>query len=475
MAYMNNVGKFKYSLYLVKQNKKLIILLNVILAIMICGIEGILLMSDGLDQFSASIYTVVISAIFAMIISMIVPLYMMKMLYHKKSSDFYYALPIKRKDIYFTHLIFGFLVTMLPIVLYYIVGMLLANASQIIYDFDLDIALFAKILVIIIFNMFVMQAMINFIAVRCNNLVDALILIGCYMIIPFVLLLSISVYFDKLLYDTTLGFGNYLSYQFIMDHLLIFLSVPTLLTQEISKMFDSNSWDWHMIYWFVVAVAFIVLSARYYVKRKAEQSESISNFHMGYPLVIVTSVLCIMLIGFGTGLLKGITIVVTLLVYFILLFIWKRKIYLNVKSIGVYVFLLVVCVCLQFVFEQTNGFNSIQEVPTKDYKEASMEISVDNDVIGITGAAYEGYVVTTKGEEGMKALKQFHQDVLPYVAGKGDYTDGYISVSYGKNEEAHRLYYLTRQSIEEEVLPRLEKLKDNKKIEIKQVVREENY
>lgn len=467
MAYMNNVGKFKYSLYLMRQNKKLVILLNVILAVLICGIEGTLLLTSGFDGYSAIIYIILMSAFLALVISVIVPIYMMKMLYHKKSSDFYYALPIKRRDVYITHVIFGFLVSMLPIILYYMIGSLFAYRADpsLVQDLDITVSYLAKILGVILINMFAMQAMINFIAVRCNNLVDTLLLIGCYIIMPFVLLVSMTVYFDQLVDHMAKGYGNYLGIDFLLNNVLIYVSIPTTTTYQLDKMMNMSAWDWNALYWFVVSMILYLLSARYYIKRKAEQSESITNFHMGYPLMIVASVLCIMLIGFGLNLSKGITIIFTLLVYFLLLFIWKRKIYLTIKSVGVYVCLLVMCVCLQFVFVKTNGFHRIQEVPTKDYKEVQVYVQTIEKIGTLDEYTYS-CTLTSNKKEGMQALKQFHQDLIESVESKDSDTGVFIEMNYGKEyDDGYRIYKVSRETFDQEVLPRIEKLKESDEIE----------
>ena len=452
MAYMNSMN-FKYLKYLFKQNKKLLVLLNIILAVIICVIQTTLVNGFGVLGDARVSYTMISSATLGMMISIIVPLFMMKMLYTKKSCDFYYALPMKKKDLFITHVIFGLFVTMLPLILYYGIGMWISYSGISSFEIEFTKIHVVKALFVILVHMFAMQSLINFVSVRCNNVIDALMIIFAYLVIPFVLFITLNTYLSDLVNQFTVGMGTYFDFDFIIENIIYFISVPCAIVFELSHVMSMEPMTMKMIYWIVLAIVMLAFSFRYFIKREAEESEGITKFYLGYPLIIVASVLCVLLFGLALGFHKVIVGIMSILAYVILIFIWKRKIYVNIKIVGIYVLLVAICATLQYSFIQTKGFYSIHEVPKQAYTDGEIHIErlYDN---------FDAVVLKTHDLEAVLKIKELHQMV---VENANEDTDIMVSFIYGK-DEAYRHYYISHKTLNEMVMPAMKQLEKNESI-----------
>ena len=459
MAYMNSMN-FKYLKYLCKQNKKLLILLNVILAVMICVIQATLVSSFGALGDHRVSYTMVSSAVLGMMISIVIPLYMMKMLYTKKSCDFYYALPMKKKDLFLNHVVFGLLATMLPLALYYGIGIWISYSGVSSFEIEITKLHVVKALFVIFVHMFAMQSLINFVSVRCNNVIDALMIIFAYLVIPFVLWITLNTYLSDLVNQFTIGMGTYFDFDFVIENMIYFISVPCAIVLELSHVMSMEPMTMKMIYWIVLAIVMLALSFRYFIKREAEESEGITKFYLGYPLIIVASVLCVLLFGLALDLYKVIIGVMSILAYVILIFIWKRKIYVNFKIIGIYVLLVAICATLQYSFIQTKGFYTIHEVPKQEFKDGEIRLERLYDKL-------DPVVLKTHDLDAVLKIKELHQMVVENANGN---TDIMVSFIYGK-DEAYRIYYISHRTLNEIVMPAMKQLEKNESI----IVNEDSY
>ena len=140
----------------------------------------------------------------------------------------------------------------------------------------------------------------------------------------------------------TLGYGNYIEYIFNTDTILTFLSLPYAALRNVAYLFDYSP-DWLSIfYWIILCAIALYFAYHYFINRKAEDSEQRTTFWLGYSFIILIVTFCMILAvqtARGVSLLVGLTII--FFMYLFLVFFSKRKIVLNIKTITVFVGLLI--------------------------------------------------------------------------------------------------------------------------------------
>lgn len=147
MVSMINKDYFKY---LIKQNKKYLILIYVI---------GIIIPFWMFNEHTPTLCTTgVLSLVYGLGLSCIVPIYLFSFLQKKKSNILYFSLPIKKESLYLTTSLFSYFATILPVVIYQIISQLISNYM---ISFPLDKFILAIIITIV--HMFAMNTIITFV------------------------------------------------------------------------------------------------------------------------------------------------------------------------------------------------------------------------------------------------------------------------------------------------------------------------
>ena len=199
MVSMINKDYFKY---LIKQNKKYLILIYVIGIIipflLINKFDYAPLNDENITRFAQ-----IIPLAYGFVLSFIVPIYLFSFLQKKKSNILYFSLPIKKESLYLTTSLFSYFATILPVVIYQIISQLISNYM---ISFPLDKFILAIIITIV--HMFAMNTIITFVTLSSQNMTDSLICSIAYMIIPFVVFLALNICATKVAQTFMMGYGN---------------------------------------------------------------------------------------------------------------------------------------------------------------------------------------------------------------------------------------------------------------------------
>ena len=145
MVSMINKDYFKY---LIKQNKKYLILIYVV---------GIIIPFWVFNEYTPSLdLTGTLSLVYGLSLSCIVPIYLFSFLQKKKSNILYFSLPIQKESLYLTTSLFSYFATILPVVIYQLI-------AQGIFAYKMGISIGAFILAIIItiVHMFAMNTLLQ--------------------------------------------------------------------------------------------------------------------------------------------------------------------------------------------------------------------------------------------------------------------------------------------------------------------------
>lgn len=419
MVCMNKLFNQQYFKYLYKSNRRLLILIWAILFICICFFTTIFTINDFTAYSEVQTFVTAMSGFCGISISMFVPIYFFRFLYRKRSCDLYFGLPIRKKELFSTTFLFGYLAILIPIAVYFLSTSIIA--SQFMNVLSSTILMNIKIMGFFAIFMLCIQAIICFLCIRCNTMMDALFISGTYVILPFILYISMNIFLKEQVNVITLGYGNYIEYIFNTDTILTFLSLPYAALRNVAYLFDYSP-DWLSIfYWIILCAIALYFAYHYFINRKAEDSEQRTTFWLGYSFIILIVTFCMILAvqtARGVSLLVGLTII--FFMYLFLVFFSKRKIVLNIKTITVFVGLLIGSAAFGQAFQYTHGFGVVQELPQLE-KVSSVNIEVvmsqeiNHNKTTINGLSLVG---KTKNETLNKSIYELHNDVLDVCTDK---------------------------------------------------------
>lgn len=453
MVCMNKLFNQQYFKYLCKSNRRLLLLLWAILFICICFFTTILTINTFTNFNEVQLFVSAVSGLCGIGISMLVPIYLFRFLYRKRSCDLYYGLPIRKKELFATTFLFGYLAILIPIVVYFLFTSIIAGLFMNVMFAMLLTSL--KIVTLLAIFMLCIQAIISFLCVRCNTMMDTLFISGTYVILPLIFYFSTDIFLSQQVDVITLGYGNYIEYIFNMDTILTYLSLPYAALRNI--VFITPNWL-SIFYWILLSMIALYFAYRYFINRKAEDSEKRTTFWLGYPSIIVIVTLCLILAvqtTSGVSLLVFLTII--FFIYLFLVFFSKRKISLNIKTIAVFVGLLIGSAAFGQAFQYTHCLGMVEELPRIDaVKSVNIEVgmneNMNHDNETINGISFVG---KTKNEELNKRVYELHDDILDVCINKreGGSTRITFDYTYHNGKNVKRTYFIGEAVTKEIILP----------------------
>lgn len=219
------------------------------------------------QELSATyIYFTVIAAIL-LVAAFVLPIALFNFSNAKSSSDVYFSLPIKRQDIFLQNYFLGLVITLVPIILSTICGILALALKGSPYYLT-NLMMFVRI----IFVYLVLYNLVILVIQKCNNLIDSFIASFIIVNIPIVLYYAIIVFLE----NTVLGFPYYSNYN------LITLISPIYSIFMIWQVPPFTLY--YPIYWLLLIILPILASMFFYLK-KPEQSADASTSILIYPFI----------------------------------------------------------------------------------------------------------------------------------------------------------------------------------------------
>lgn len=281
------------------------------------------------SQYAATVWLdgegmLLLTAFIAVFEAFLVPIYHLHFINKKSGNDRYLALPLKRRELYFTTLIFSILeifiiycLTLAPIVL-----VNLGNLKTL----DLWVIPYCLLVAGLIISVTVLISTAVFL--KSYSTFDGIVTLALYLIIPSLLNAS----FSLLIESTTFGvaylsrFAHFLFYPFLCGDLL-----EPLLGRQPVNLTAAFAF---MIFLGVSCFLSVYFDAQ---KRKAENAEAISDNFYSYPLVIALLTINLILMIIFTQPEFSLTLVLLALVfvaYLTMNFIYRRKIKLQLSDIA---------------------------------------------------------------------------------------------------------------------------------------------
>lgn len=370
-----------YFQYYIKSNRNYFILLLLIQSLTIP------ILSFTSSDTSYNIYITLIESCFfnGFLFAIILPIFNFHYLYTKTSHDIFFSLPIKRKHLFLFQFISGLIVLLVPLTLEYIISYLflylqLGSLASIPYTPIAYLFLF----IIFLFGEYTITTLF---CVKCNHLLDAIIIVLSSIILPLVIILS-SYIFTSQQIANIVGIIGIFEYE-IIDFSFIgsFISFPYFFWKvineiiyaikmfEIGEIFEFSYSNWFFFYWFILSIVSFYFAYKHFIQRKPEDAQQRTTTMIGYPCIITIITFCFLLIAqsLDNYILFSILIFI---IYLCMIFISNRKLYIHWKHLFTYVIIFLIAISFSFTFKKTNGFGRIQEFPDINNVE-TITISID--------------------------------------------------------------------------------------------------
>ena len=327
----------EYFRYLIKNNRFLLILIMLITLLLV--------FNDGSKHT-----TFMIQCVISFGLTYLMPVMSLYHVHDKRAVDTYFSLPVSRKAMLVTTVIYDILCAYVPLLIsataYFLSGKMV-NVSLLL----LLLATLVAVSAMVVFN--------STLYLIGNNLVDGIIMIGAYSFMPLALFMVLCSFANSFV----AGMNN-------MDFVpIIYLSPIYLSFNMIIELIESGILLTDMfIELFAIVVIFGYLLYRSYVYRKAERASSTSDKFYSYPLVInVYAFLSLLMISSGFDyfypnlfeFMKEYFILYVLLfaIYAVAHFIYKRKLSVSIRQPIFYVIAMIIALLFVGLWRNSKGFN----------------------------------------------------------------------------------------------------------------------
>ncbi|MEG0274101.1 MAG: hypothetical protein RR690_03135 [Longicatena sp.] len=448
MANMTNEIK-RYVTYFAKSNLRVFILEMIIMFILIPFVvyneaNSLSDLSHGREYFT----TIAFMSIFIMfVLSIGTPLYIFRYLHRKQSCDLYFSLPIKRSHQFIVHYILGALLALIPL---YINGFVatfivcIGNPNLIISA----LGFFGTLTI----SFLVLYSFFTFLVLKCNNLLDSIIISGAYVVLPIIMIMSLGIYLSSRFLQV------FVSYIYIANELVFVQKIFTFISYPFVTLYyfiDGNNYLLYIttieiimysILWLLVGVFVFYIARKAYIARREEDAEQRSTALCTYPFVIMASTISFVLLVFALDVSKVAPTIIIFILYIIMIFFANRKIKLRLKDILFFFFIYVFVFGFSFAFQQTKAFGLVKEVPSLGNVISAnveiMEYSLESD-----GRNYEFNVSSRKD---LSAFLDLHEKLMKDSTERMgiDQLEIYIEYDLKDGRDIRRNYSLDKTELE---------------------------
>ena len=325
----------EYFTYLLKSKKYLLIFILLIAFLNAVG--------SGKNEIG-----MIIQGFLCVVLTYLIPCNVFSYVHDKKAVDTYFSIPVSRKAMLVTGIVFCAATAYMPFVITFSFFAVAEGIGILSYALAL-----IKIL-LVAFTLVVFNTCLYLIG---NNAFDGVVMIGAYTVLPAVLLTALEIFADSYI----AGHGFDMSF-------VAYLSPIAISTDLFFDLFESSMIDIHNI---PALILYLVVSAyllyKQYVDRAVERASTPSTKIYSYPLVIYLYVFLILLMissSFNYGyssfkdFISDIFIVYLMLfvVYVVAYFVYKRKLYFSYKLPLVFIIAALLTTGFSFAARSTKGF-----------------------------------------------------------------------------------------------------------------------
>ncbi len=298
--------------------------------------------------------------VLSILMTFVLPVFLFSFVHRKRSCDLYFSLPIKRKELVTSTILFSFLIIFGYFLITTLVGCLLSFTHT-----SINLTVYLQTILFVGFGTFILLLINSSIYLLGNNIFDGIVMLFAYTFIPISIMICTEIISNLFLVDflvSKLQGGIYFSpvaMVFVNGH-----SILHNITQINDYLMEYQSM-FSIVYLFLLAfyagVACYLLK-KHFIDRKIERAEQISDSFLSYPFIINYYLLISLIILGFTCVNEGISetyIFLYLLLYFVYivaLFIYKRKIKFYWKNTLYYVIVMFLSIGIGKVIYLNEGF-----------------------------------------------------------------------------------------------------------------------
>ena len=283
----------------------------------------------------------------------ILPFFLFGFVHEKKACDQMFALPLSRKKLLVTSLVFAFLV----LACYFTV-----TVSFIWVRWKINFISLLEVLGIYYVCISAMLCVNSFFYLLGNNLLDGVVMTISYSLFPLVLLMALSAALNQIIAGTGEIQG--------LNSLINYLSPFSLCESLFSNLSSHSDSFGTSLSWFLVLAGEWLCACfglkKEFIERKTERAENISDNKLAYPLVVHVY-LAVVMIGVASMVIHSSiseclpTLIVLFVVYIIAMFVYKRKIQITVKLLARFAICALACFGFIYAGFYTKGFHQAEK------------------------------------------------------------------------------------------------------------------
>lgn len=360
-----------YIRYFFKSNRRLLFLEFVIFFMLLPFSFNQTLMRSAVDMETrnAALLGVVggTSVLCAMMAAFVMPIYVYRFIFKRSSSDLYFALPIKRGTLYTVQFFLGALLALIPLYANFLINFILLclNTSVSIGN----VLLFYGVLLILFLIMF---SFISFLVMKCNNLLDAVLIPGAYLILPVFIVLTAVTFLDGQGSDFFIANVNVATEMIDLEFFASMLSLPVVMIYSVIFLALRSAWYSNVVllliflYWLAIGMGCFYFGRKSFMQRKEEEAQQRSTSFATYPFLIAVFTVCMMMLVFSydTGSKSMLMTMFTILILYIVMHMFaKRTLRLKLKDFAAFIIIFLCALGFSGLFHQTKGFGLLHEVP----------------------------------------------------------------------------------------------------------------
>lgn len=338
-----------------------------------------------------------------------IPFMFYRYLFDKDATDMYHSLPIKRGDLFFTLYINSFVFVMVPFIVNYLFGNVLAALALESFDWNYAILLLIRLVAI----SFAILSLPVLVIINTGTVTDAVLYTAILLAAPFLAYNSIGSFYAGMVP------GFPMVNEFEILGLLSPISGIYYAQQEVFVRYDGNLFA---SYWLILSIVITCISINIYSKRLSESSGTPFSNQLFFPVIasILTIIVFIYFIAFRHDVysqyekfisFKNLTIpLLSAFVFYLVLNIIKdrstKNIYKSLVNFGsITVIVLVICSLIYF----TKGFGYSNRYPN----------AANVDRVEITMNGFDPFAplefrdtTSITDKESIERFIEFHKDII---------------------------------------------------------------
>lgn len=305
-----------------------------------------------------------------LVLAFIMPIHSFVFVFKRQSNDLYFGLPLKRSSLYMLQYGLGAVIALLPLYVNFIL-------NTIIYSVFFpasfpDLVSFYAVLLLLFFCLY---SLITFLVVRCNTLLDAVLIAGAYIVLPLFLYIAASIYLDGQ------GGAVFIADVSVINELVnvqvaagivslpavaLYLSVYFLTGVGQIPAVSQSAEVMLVLYWMLIGAFCFWRGKKAFEKRREEDAQQRTTALCTYPFIINVITFCLLLIAcsFGIRSLAMFTMLIVVIILYCVMKMFARRTFRLVKKEALFFVALFICTMIfSFAFRETKGFGRLQEVP----------------------------------------------------------------------------------------------------------------